>query len=69
MSYKKEKEYICGWCLHKFKAIAGTMIRNSNLKGRSKRGSNTITCSKCGNNIKTWADREERELLIISQGR
>jgi len=68
MSYKKEKEYFCGYCKHNFKATAGfSGGDHDDLGRRSKCVSNTITCPKCGNHVKTWEEKAEREFIRASQ--
>jgi len=67
MGYKKEKNYFCGWCKHSFKAVAKGTGGGTNNRGiKLSCLSNTITCPKCHNNLKTWADKEERQITQLS---
>jgi len=59
MSEKTEKEYICPWprCGHKFTRTVG------HSGSGNSRASSQVVCPRCGNGLKTWASKLERNLV------
>jgi len=65
MSYGKIKEYKCCFCKHEFKAKARAAGGYANQRGiKLKCVSNQVRCPECGNFLKVWDNKDEREAEI-----
>lgn len=54
-------DYECHYCGYSFTAKAGKGWTNKDVNQSS--GSNTISCPRCGNNLRTWKDaKNKREI-------
>ena len=62
MTLGKEKKYFCPYCGNTFIGKAKVVKKQSN-----KVISNQKKCLFCGNNIKTWDDKSERDYIILAK--